>query len=38
MTKSNTNKVSGSKHTTKTVTKAGKADKRTVLGGSKKKK
>ena len=38
MAKSSTNKVSGSKHTTKTVTKAGKADKRTTLGGAKKKK
>lgn len=38
MAKSQTNKVTGSKHTTKTVTKAGKADKRTTLGGLKKKK
>ena len=38
MAKSKTSSVTGSKHTTKTVTKAGKADKRTSLGGSKKKK
>ncbi len=38
MAKSHTSKVTGSKHTTKTVTKAGKADKRTTLGGAKKKK
>ena len=38
MAKSQTNKFTGSKHTTKTVTKAGKADKRTTLGGAKKKK
>jgi hypothetical protein len=37
MAKSQTNKVTGSKHTTKTVTKAGKVDKRTTLGGAKKK-
>lgn len=37
MAKSSTKKVSGSKYTTKTVTKAGKADKRTHLGGAKKK-
>jgi len=35
--KSQTKSVTGSKYTTKTVTKAGKADKRTNLGGSKKK-
>jgi hypothetical protein len=34
--KSQTKSVTGSKHTTKTVTKAGKADKRTKLGGAKK--
>jgi hypothetical protein len=34
---SKTQSVTGSKHTTKTVTKAGKADKRTKLGGAKKK-
>jgi hypothetical protein len=38
MAKSKTSSVTGSKHTTKTVTKAGKADKRTTLGGAKKKK
>jgi hypothetical protein len=32
-----TKKVTGLKHTSKTVTKAGKADKRTKLGGGKKK-
>ena len=37
MAKSSTSKVTGSKHTTKTITKAGKADKRTKLGGAKKK-
>jgi hypothetical protein len=37
MSKSPTKKVTGSKNTTKTVTKAGKADKRTKLGGAKKK-
>jgi hypothetical protein len=37
MSKSTTKKVTGSKYTTKTVTKAGKADKRTKLGGGKKK-
>ncbi len=35
--KSQTKSVTGSKYTTKTVTKAGKADKRTKLGGAKKK-
>jgi len=35
--KTQTKSVTGSKYTTKTVTKAGKADKRTKLGGSKKK-
>jgi len=30
-----TNSVTGSRHTTKTVTKKGKADKRTKLGGGK---
>jgi hypothetical protein len=34
---SKTSSVTGSKHTTKTVTKSGKADKRTKLGGAKKK-
>jgi hypothetical protein len=38
MAKSQTSKVTSSKHTTKTVTKAGKIDKRTTLGGLKKKK
>jgi hypothetical protein len=38
MAKSVTKSVSGSKHTTKTVTKKGKTDKRTKLGGNKKKK
>ena len=33
---SQTSSVTGSKHSTKTVTKAGKADKRTKLGGAKK--
>ena len=37
MAKSQTKSVTGSKQTTKTVTKAGKADKRTNLGGAKKK-
>ena len=37
MEKSQTKKVTGSKNTTKTITKAGKADKRTKLGGAKKK-
>ena len=32
-----TKKVTGLKHTSKTVTKAGEADKRTKLGGGKKK-
>ena len=32
---SKTKSVTGSKYTTKTITKAGKADKRTKLGGSK---
>ena len=36
MAKSQTKSVSGSKNTTKIVTKAGKADKRTKLGGAKK--
>jgi hypothetical protein len=35
--KSSTTKVTGSKYTTKTVTKKGKPDKRTKLGGAKKK-
>ena len=35
---SKTKSVTGSKYSTKTVTKAGKADKRTKLGGAKKKK
>ena len=35
--KSQTKSVTGSKHNTKTVAKAGKADKRTKLGGAKKK-
>jgi hypothetical protein len=35
--KTQTKSVTGSKYTTKTVTKAGKVDKRTKLGGSKKK-
>ncbi len=34
--KSQTKSATGSKHTTKIVTKAGKADKRTKLGGAKK--
>ena len=34
--KSQTKSVTGSKYSTKTVTKAGKADKRTKLGGVKK--
>ena len=38
MAQSKPNKVTGSNHTTRTVTKAGKADKRTTLGGAKKKK
>jgi hypothetical protein len=38
MAKSKPSSVTGSKHTTRTVTKAGKADKRTTLGGAKKKK
>jgi len=37
MAKSRTSSVTGSKHTTKTITKAGKIDKRTKLGGLKKK-
>ena len=37
MSKSQTTKVTGSKNTTKTVNKAGKADKRTNLGGAKRK-
>jgi hypothetical protein len=37
MAKSITKSVSGSKHTTKTITKAGKTDKRTSLGTGKKK-
>lgn len=36
MAQSKPSKVTGSKHTTKTVTKAGKVDKRTKLVGSKK--
>lgn len=32
--KSKTKSVSGSKHTTKTITKFGKSDKRTKLGGT----
>jgi hypothetical protein len=36
MTKSTTKSVTGSKHTTKTITKKGKPDKRTKLGGNKK--
>jgi hypothetical protein len=35
--KSQTSSVTGSKHTTKTDTKSGKADKRTKNGGAKKK-
>jgi hypothetical protein len=35
MVKTKTKKVTGSKYTTKTVTKKGKADKRTKLGGGK---
>jgi hypothetical protein len=35
--KSQTSSVTGSKHTTKTVTKSGKADKRTKNSGAKKK-
>jgi hypothetical protein len=35
--KSSTKSVTGSSHTTKTVTKKGKADKRTKLGDVKKK-
>jgi len=34
---SKTSSVTGSKHTTKTITKAGKGDKRTKLSGAKKK-
>lgn len=36
--KTSTNKVSGSKYTSKTITKAEKIDKRTKLGGFKKNK
>jgi hypothetical protein len=36
MIKSTTKSVTGSKHTTKTITKKGKPDKRTKLGGNKK--
>ena len=35
MAKSTTKSVTGSTHTTKTVTKQGKTDKRTKLGGNK---
>lgn len=38
MAKSTTKSVTGSKYTTKTVTKAGKADKRTTYGTGGKKK
>lgn len=37
MAKSPTKSVTGCKYSTKTVTKAGKADKRTKLGGNKSK-
>lgn len=36
MVKSTTKSVTGANHTTKTITKKGKPDKRTKLGGNKK--